>query len=206
MRLDIHDHSKCRLRPVTPRDIVLVPRINEFLESLKQQGDEMHNLAHQWLSDLQEKYPQAFMPEEEAQKLGLECGNKYLKKHATREEMIRLRRHNFESDYIHDKFWLELRLEHEDLFDSNTSMYLKQGQYGGISICRYNDAQDQEVVRELLALMDVEVPADKKPSDLLPKIIVAEPPREKRKEFFRIILKLKELESARHDYMDSDGV
>lgn len=206
---------KCHHRPapVKERDIVVVPRINEFCE-------EYLERMHYWcgercglLEELRKKYRFAFLTEKQLTKLAVSPEEHEAdQKNVDPADMRKVRRIAFEYEQAAARFWFELREQHNlDLEDEDGpekgklgSIYLRQpaGSFG-YCICRYDFSREEAAVKTLLNLCGKEIPAGKSAISQMPAVFSAAPPPEKMQEFFKAILDLKMMEEERKQYMQS---
>lgn len=197
---------RCKMLKVDPeKDIVLVARINEFLEGLKHKAEDFCGEKKKHRKEMMALYPEAFgRTDEESEKLGLEPGYKILAEKMTSEQKRVINRLKFEMEQAQDRFWFELHDCYPFLSELNRSIYLKAGDQGGYSVCKYNDKDWIGPINRLLELLEIKVPEGEDPYKYMPKIMLTAPKKETQKEFYDILHELKKLALAQREYMDQD--
>jgi len=197
---------RCAMKPINPeKDIVLVGRVNEYLEGIKHQAEDWCGKSKIHRAKMKELYPEAFaMSDEEAKKLSLDPGWKILQDKMTPEEKREIKRVQFEREQMVERFWFELKETYPVVDECKRAIYLRRGNNGGYAVCHFNDAQWTEPLRKLMKLVDVDVPEGEDPRKHMPKIILAQPKAENRKEFYDLIYQLKKLEMDMQEYL-SEG-
>lgn len=197
---------RCAMRDIDPvRDIIMVPRVNEFLEGIKHQAEDWCGKSKEHKARMKERYPEAFSrTDEEAKQLSLDPGWKILQEKMSPEEKREIKRLQFEREQMIDRFWFELKMTYPDVEECQRPIYLRRGHNGGYAVCRYNDADWNEPLRKLFKLIDIEVPEGEDPQKHMPKIILAQPKQEHRKEFYELLFQLKKLEMESQEYLNGE--